>query len=83
LDRFENLRVFISEDQRGVVAGEIEQPIAIDIEQPAAITFFQNDGIRRIEERTARVGARKILAALQKIFVGGRGHVTIESFHLG
>jgi len=64
LDRVENLRMPISEDQRRVVAGEIEQLVAIHIEQPATVTFFQDDRIRRIEERTARVGTGKILAAL-------------------
>jgi hypothetical protein len=44
------------------------------------VTFFQDDRIRRIEERTARVGTGKILAALQKVFVRGRGQATIELF---
>jgi hypothetical protein len=32
-----------------MVAGKIEQLVAIHIEQPAAATFFEYDRIRRIE----------------------------------
>jgi hypothetical protein len=78
LDRIENSRMLVSECQRRVVAGEIEQLVAIHIEQPAAVPFLQDDRIRSVEERTARVGAGKIFAALQKVLVRDRGQATIE-----
>jgi hypothetical protein len=47
------------------------------------VTFFQDDGVRRIEERAARVGTRQILAALHEVFIRGRGEVTVELLLLG
>jgi hypothetical protein len=66
-----------------MVAGKIEQLVAIHIKHPAAVTFFEYDRIGRVEERTARVGTGKILATLQKVFVRGRGQATIELFLSG
>jgi hypothetical protein len=63
-----------------MVTGEIEQLVAVHVEQPAAVTFLQDDRVRRVEERTARVGAGKILAALQKVLVRGRGEATVKLF---
>jgi hypothetical protein len=47
------------------------------------VTLVQDQGIRRMEERTARIRAGKILAALQKVLVRGRGQATIELFLSG
>jgi hypothetical protein len=63
-----------------MVTGEIEQLVAVHIKQPAAVTFLQDERVRRVEERTARVGTGKILAALQKVFVRGWGQATVELF---
>jgi chromosome condensin MukBEF complex kleisin-like MukF subunit len=83
LDRIENLRMLISEDQRRVVAGKIEQLVAVYVEQPAAVTFFQDHRIRRMEKRAARIPTGKVLATLQEVLVGGRGQVAITLFLLG
>ena len=82
-DAIEHSRVPVAEDKRGVIAGEIEQIVAIDVDQPAAVAFSQDDRIRRVEEGTARVPTGKVLAAFQKVFAGSRGQAAIDSFLRG
>jgi len=79
-DRLEDPRMSVPENQRGVVAGKIEQSVTIDVGQPTLVTFLQNYRIRRMEEGAARVGAGKILAALLVVFVRGWGQAKIEFF---
>jgi hypothetical protein len=66
-----------------VVAGEIEQPVAVNIKQPASITFFQDDGVRGMEEWAARISTGEALTALEKVLVRGRGQTTVELFLSG
>jgi hypothetical protein len=66
-----------------VVAGEIEQPVAVHIQQPASVTFFQDDGVRGVEEWAARIPTGKALTALQKVLIRGRGQATVELFLSG
>jgi hypothetical protein len=66
-----------------VVAGKIEEPVAVHIHQPASVTLLQDDGIRGMEEWAARIPTRKALTALQKVLIRGRGQATVALFLSG
>jgi hypothetical protein len=64
--------VAVAEDQRRVVAGEVEQLVAVDVDQAAPMPLFQDRRIGRIEERRPRVGPREVVETGLEVLVGGR-----------